>query len=899
MPSPGTSSSSTSVGLSGTVTTDALVGGDKWGAGGQGSGVTLTFSFPWTTNATATFSGPNGVGNYSSLQEQNASVHHGFNAEQQTAARNALASWSSVANVIFSEVPDTSTNVGDIRFAWTSAPNGSNVWGWGSYPNWYWPSAGDIWVSTLSTGATTDPWTLGSYNYEAIMHEIGHALGLKHPFEESPILTGTQDNRLYTIMSYTDPVNGFYPSAGTVNGTYGWITYRINPETPMVYDMAAIQYLYGANTSYHTGDDVYTFDPTKPFFKTIWDAGGSDTISVSTFTLGCEIDLTPGHYSSLRYPPPTNTGGQTPTYDGTNNLGLAYGCIIENAIGSSGNDTLTGSSANNLLQGGPGNDALIGGGGDDTAVYTGLRANYTVISVSGGFTISSPAEGTDTLAGIKFAKFADQTITLGVIDTTPPTVITFSPADEASSVAIVSNIVVTFSEAVQRGTGSILLKTTAGATVVSYDAATSSNLSISGSTLTINPSADLSNNTSYSIEFAAGSIKDIADNSYEGTTSYNFTTVVGSTSTLTLTKAKIYLGVDDSFNISNSGATLYGNSGTDAVTIAVGTSGAVIDQNVERVNFSGASSNYTFKQTGNKINVYDAAGTTLLTSAPVQGNTDGTVLSFSNGVASATIQSGGVMLLGGATVNASAATLLTPTLTISPAPSAGLTKAKVYMGVDDIFTVSSSGTTLYGNSGTDTITIAAGTTNVSLDQNVERINFSGASSSYTFKQTGNKINIYDAAGTTLLASTPVQGDADGTVLSFSNVTASATIQTGGVMKLGTATVSATAATSISLNTVVAVSGTGSAASGDITFNVAIGNYSYSISEFCAGDKIIGPAGNAGTVVNSSFTDGNATVKYALAGQVAQITLTGLTNAQDGSLFGLADLNTLFGAGTIS
>jgi hypothetical protein len=67
------------------------------------------------------------------------------------------------------------------------------------------------------------------------------------------------------------------------------------------------------------------------------------------------------------------------------------------------------------------------------------------------------------------------------------------------------------------------LNTAAGVTVSTYSAATSANLSISGSTLTINPTADLGYSTGYSVEFAAGTIKDLAGNSYAGTTSYNFT----------------------------------------------------------------------------------------------------------------------------------------------------------------------------------------------------------------------------------------------------------------------------------------------------------------------------------------------------------------------------------------
>ena len=121
------------------------------------------------------------------------------------------------------------------------------------------------------------------------------------------------------------------------------------------------------------------------------------------------------------------------------------------------------------------------------------------------------------------------------------------------------------------------------------------------------------------------------------------------------------------------------------------------------------------------------------------------------------------------------------------------TKAKVYLGLDDIFTVSNSGTTLYGGAGNDTVTIAAGVTGISLDQNVDRVNLLGTSSSYTFKQTGNKINVYDSTGATLLASIPVQGDADGTVIGFSNGYASAQLA-GGVMTLGGATVSPTPTT---------------------------------------------------------------------------------------------------------
>lgn len=94
-------------------------------------------------------------------------------------------------------------------------------------------------------------------------------------------------------------------------------------------------------------------------------------------------------------------------------------------------------------------------------------------------------------------------------------------------------------------------------------------------------------------------------------------------------------------------------------------------------------------------------------------------------------------------------------------------------------------------------------------------------------------------------------------------------------------------------------GTDNAAAGNVTYNVTAGAYVHTIDGFGAGDKIVSPAGNAGTLVNSSFTDGQATIQYANSGVVTQIVLTGLTAAQDAQLFGPNDLNTVFGGGTFA
>jgi len=168
------------------------------------------------------------------------------------------------------------------------------------------------------------------------------------------------------------------------------------------------------------------------------------------------------------------------------------------------------------------------------------------------------------------------------------------------------------------------------------------------------------------------------------------------------------------------------------------------------------------------------------------------VLSFSDGSASAK-QSAGVMTLGGASISSSTPGAVTPTLTGNPATPSALSTAQVYLGQNDSFTLNSSGTTLYGNTGIDKVTLAAGVSRTVLDQNVDEVVFLNASGSYAFRQTGNKIHVYDATGSTLLTSLPVQGDADGTVLRFSDGPASAKL-IAGVMTLGLATVSNTVAT---------------------------------------------------------------------------------------------------------
>ncbi len=389
MTSPTSSMQVTEVAGSGATSTDALLGGTKWGAA-QGLGASISYSFPNGSTATWT-------ADYSDDNEPSFATSYRFSASQQTAAQSALAQWANVANLTFSPVTETAVSVGDIRFAFTNTPSILDSWGWAYFPVQGAAQGGDIWVNPDNI---IEAWAVGSFNFSSLLHEIGHALGLKHPFFDAfdpfaATLPASQDSTQYTVMSYTEhPLSGFLEVAGG-----SWTYDNIQTWTPMLYDISAMQYLYGANMTYNIGDDTYIFDPDTPFLMTIWDAGGTDTLTVSNFSKGCILDLRAGNFSKISidsdpWPPGTPASHSEPLYDGTDDLAIAYGVTIENAIGGSGNDILTGNSANNTLSGGPGDDTLDGQAGIDTATYITALAALPARSPSPALAGSSVAAPT-------------------------------------------------------------------------------------------------------------------------------------------------------------------------------------------------------------------------------------------------------------------------------------------------------------------------------------------------------------------------------------------------------------------------------------------------------------------------------------------------------------------------
>lgn len=316
---------------------------------------------------------------------------------------------------------DWAKNTTDIWLANTTT-GPAQAWAYyPGYEHQYARVAGDVWIADPRLNGSNGQLDPGFYGLQTLNHELGHAIGLSHPGDydfgddndgdgvADPITYDGdafyyQDSHQYTIMSYFD-------SFETGNDQIDWNLMRfIYPSTPMVHDVWVAQQKYGADTTTRTGDSTYGFnasdDVTNEAMRfeendvlsifTIWDAGGNDTLDLSGYDSNSVIDLREGAYSSAGGPgrqlslaeinannAEVGLGNRTAAYDlyfggragvnegvpwseivatdfvMDNNIGIAYGAVIENAIGGGGDDRINGNQANNSLTGNGGSDTFI------------------------------------------------------------------------------------------------------------------------------------------------------------------------------------------------------------------------------------------------------------------------------------------------------------------------------------------------------------------------------------------------------------------------------------------------------------------------------------------------------------------------------------------------------------
>ncbi len=289
--------------------------------------------------------------------------------------------------------------------------------------------AGDLYINN----GTFDDITLVPSQYWKLVfiHEIGHALGMggesgnADPFDILPGGTldvgGGEDSGVYTVMSYNDP-----PGTST-----------IPIDTPGAFDIASIQYLYGANPNYDANPShIWSFSSTYGNTRNLIDGVGSatDEIAAGSWSGVGSIDLRQGHWSRLGAQQTDTLSGALgqPDILAADQLFIDYGTEVNfidahltsgamTLVANDGDDSIACGSGTDLVVVAAGHDTVTGGAGIDTVLFQAASTDYTIQVI--GFddyvvtADSSAYGGTDYLSGVADLAFTDTTVALSVTTT--------------------------------------------------------------------------------------------------------------------------------------------------------------------------------------------------------------------------------------------------------------------------------------------------------------------------------------------------------------------------------------------------------------------------------------------------------------------------------------------------
>ena len=302
---------------------------------------------------------PNTIPDYDTT-EDHAVGYTGLNATQQRNAADLIKSLSTIINVNIS----STTSADQPNTIAVALNDQTDTGGYAQYPNSR-STGGDIFLNNKDYNSTLSS---GTYGASVITHELGHALGLKHPFDDAdsdgdigdpPYLQGTEDNGKWTMMSYN----------------------RTNAEYKLTFselDIAALQYIYGPSKTDRTGDDIYVIDRDTPNF--IWDGGGLDTIDASSLTQGVTLHLSAGYHDFVG-----SVSSDLITSPGQ--ITVNFGTVIENVIGTEYADQLFGNDEDNIITLNGGDDYIDGGSGIDRIIVELAKSNFKLSASEDGKTL--------------------------------------------------------------------------------------------------------------------------------------------------------------------------------------------------------------------------------------------------------------------------------------------------------------------------------------------------------------------------------------------------------------------------------------------------------------------------------------------------------------------------------
>ena len=822
-----------------------LTGADsqRWNAGNaHGTAVTVSYSF--VSNAPSS-----GVG---------VAGFRAFTDAEKAVVRNILASTSAITGISLNEVADNGSTAGQIRFGVSqqATTKGTSFLPDVNPAN---ASAGDVWMDVESMLNLS----VGSEGYQALLHEIGHALGLRHPRNVDPgeawaqQWRGQDDITANTVMSGTSSADGLF------RADWG----------PM--DVAALRYLYGTK-AVNMGDTFYRVGGADAQAqRALVDDGGSDTIDARDSQVGVSLDLTSGHRSSVGL-----------TADGkaaTGNLEIAVGTQIENAAGSNHDDVILGNELNNRLDGGQGNDWIDGAAGADTAVFAGQRNAFTVSTGFGKVFVAANdgVSGFTTLLNVEKLAFADGTIDLA------PTLLSADINVTLDQNTVTTGQLPTPTDQSRTGLSYSIMAKPLHGELVADGSGNYTYVPQTGFVGVDSLSYTLSDGKGASNVYAAyfnvlAAAPDLMPKNLVGTASDDVFVGAGGNDTLTGSVGNdLLVGHDgDDFLDGGDGVdTIVGGGGNDKIVGGIGNDTAV---------YAGKSTDYLIR--------YDSISSTYSVKDGVSSR-DGTdkltsveLLQFSDGVKQL------------ATSDA---------LLVSRVHQALYGKAQGSAVFNEsLAKVSPSGSTLdwvkAEASGLSALSDSAFTTLVLNNMSINNTSLTATTAFGTAQQA------YDTLQQAMTGYLGVVGSANRGIVTAQVATIIAGFE--GETIYGVYGAAATAfnrqvATDLAhnINTqntseIVAVpvftSGTVSAASGNFEYMLAMGNYGYQVSGFGSGDRIFGPTGVSGTLSNTDSGDGTATIQYISGSQTVNITMTGLTTTQDGALHLMNDLNTVFGIGTL-